>query len=318
MLDQETDPTLLSLAAQRVHQHGALLIAQISHSGGKARPGVNGRPPLSPGDLTPQLLDRLVEQFRHAARTAQMAGFDGVQVHCAHNYLLSSFLNLRWNHREDAYGGSLENQVPVDPPGPCWLSGTPVVPALPSWSRWTTTAVMTCLPCSGSSSPPAWTASSSAAWTWPAGTGRRPPSSWTACWLPGGRPHRTHLPGGRRLFPRCGRKGAGRRCPLCLPLQGADLSARLRGADGKRPDREPLPGLQPLLQCVPPAPSALCAHTEVIPSWEAVFGPYPPDFPRARSRIGSGPASHFCPPVPALKKNRKNRKKDLTPAEKLV
>lgn len=110
VLDQETDPALLSLAAQRVHQHGALLIAQISHSGGKARPGVNGRPPLSPGDLTPQLLDRLVEQFRHAARTAQMAGFDGVQVHCAHNYLLSSFLNLRWNHREDAYGGSLENR----------------------------------------------------------------------------------------------------------------------------------------------------------------------------------------------------------------
>ena len=37
VLDQETDPALLSLAAQRVHQHGALLIAQISHSGGKAR-----------------------------------------------------------------------------------------------------------------------------------------------------------------------------------------------------------------------------------------------------------------------------------------
>ena len=58
-------------------------------------------------------------------------------------------------------------------------------------------------------------------------------------------------------------------------------------------------------------------HTEVIPSWRRCSAPTPPDFPRARSRIGERARSHFCPPVPALKKeNRKNRKKDLTPAEK--
>ena len=44
VLDQETDPALLSLAAQRVHQHGALLIAQISHSGGRAPASTGGRP----------------------------------------------------------------------------------------------------------------------------------------------------------------------------------------------------------------------------------------------------------------------------------
>lgn len=53
VLDQETDPALLSLAAQRVHQHGALLIAQISHSGGKARPGVNGGRPSPPAISRP-------------------------------------------------------------------------------------------------------------------------------------------------------------------------------------------------------------------------------------------------------------------------
>ena len=122
-----------------------------------------------------------------------------------------------------------------------------------------------------------------------------------------GRPHRTHLPGGRRLFPRCGRKGAGRRCPLCLPLQGADLSARLRGADGKRPDREPLPGLQPLLQCTASAQCAVCSIPKSSPSWRRCSAPTPPPFPGPLPGRGRPPFPRRSPPL--KKKTEKNRKR---------
>lgn len=110
VLDEQIDRTLLSQAATQVHRNGGTILAQISHSGLKGMASVNGCPPKGPDDFAPAELDRLVEQFVEGALICREAGFDGVQVHNAHGYLLSSFLNPQENHRRDEYGGSLDNR----------------------------------------------------------------------------------------------------------------------------------------------------------------------------------------------------------------
>ena len=110
VLDQRADPALLRRAADGVHAAGGRLVAQLSHSGLKAPAQVNGQPPKGPADFTEADMDRLVDQFVYAARLCQQAGLDGVQIHNAHGYLLSNFLNPGENTRCDQYGGSLENR----------------------------------------------------------------------------------------------------------------------------------------------------------------------------------------------------------------
>jgi anthraniloyl-CoA monooxygenase len=72
--------------------------------------------PYKPGSQTPRRLTRaqltdIREQFTDAARRAAHAGFDLLELHCAHGYLLSGFLSPLTNHRTDAYGGSLERRL---------------------------------------------------------------------------------------------------------------------------------------------------------------------------------------------------------------
>jgi anthraniloyl-CoA monooxygenase len=72
--------------------------------------------PYSEGNQTPRVatesdLDRLTEEFAEAAAAAGRAGFDLLELHCAHGYLLSSFLSPLSNRRTDAHGGSLENRL---------------------------------------------------------------------------------------------------------------------------------------------------------------------------------------------------------------
>jgi len=84
-----------------------------------AAPGktTNAYPPggrvlnAEPRALETAELPRLVEDYRHAARCAMRAGFDGVEVHAAHGYLLDQFLRSGTNCREDDYGGSPENRA---------------------------------------------------------------------------------------------------------------------------------------------------------------------------------------------------------------
>ncbi|HRJ78151.1 MAG TPA: bifunctional salicylyl-CoA 5-hydroxylase/oxidoreductase, partial [Planctomycetota bacterium] len=68
-----------------------------------------GYPP--PREMTPADIDRLKADFVAAARRALAAGFDWLELHCAHGYLLNSFISALTNRRTDAYGGSLENRL---------------------------------------------------------------------------------------------------------------------------------------------------------------------------------------------------------------
>ena len=111
VLDETTDESLLRRACDGVHRYGGKLFFQLSHSGIKGVESVNGAPPKHPEDFTREELDRLVEQFAFAAKKCKESGADGVQVHNAHGYLLSNFLNPEENLRTDEYGGSAENRA---------------------------------------------------------------------------------------------------------------------------------------------------------------------------------------------------------------
>ncbi|MEU5846156.1 NADH:flavin oxidoreductase [Saccharopolyspora shandongensis] len=118
----ESLPGLQKLTAA-VHAEGAAASAQIGHAGPVANPKGNGAPALSPSrhfhkttlsfakEATRDDLRRIVQDHARAARMAIEAGFDAVEVHLGHNYLASSFLSPKINHRTDSYGGILENRA---------------------------------------------------------------------------------------------------------------------------------------------------------------------------------------------------------------
>ncbi len=101
-----------------VHETGAKVNAQLGHAGPVANSRSNGLPSLSPSArpnpmslsidkaATEADIRRIIRQTGEAARMAVQVGFDAVEVHLGHNYLLSSFLSPNINHRKDAWGGS--------------------------------------------------------------------------------------------------------------------------------------------------------------------------------------------------------------------
>ncbi|GAB2982641.1 NADH:flavin oxidoreductase [Amycolatopsis acidiphila] len=108
---------------EAVHAEGAAVSAQIGHAGPVANAASNRLPALAPGRFPNPLgtrmtraatvddLDRVVRAHAGAARLAVEAGFDAVEIHFGHNYLVSSFLSPRLNRRRDSYGGALENRA---------------------------------------------------------------------------------------------------------------------------------------------------------------------------------------------------------------
>ena len=116
-------PGLAELTAA-VHRHGGKMFAQLSHCGRQVVPRFVGLPEavsasgvrdLSigtlPRPLTVPEIERIVAAFADAAQRCQAAGFDGVQIHAGHGYLISQFLTPYTNRRADAYGGSLEGRT---------------------------------------------------------------------------------------------------------------------------------------------------------------------------------------------------------------
>jgi 2,4-dienoyl-CoA reductase-like NADH-dependent reductase (Old Yellow Enzyme family) len=97
---------------------------QLAHAGFFAHPKLTGQPPMAPSnvsgiarsprrEMTIADIQRLVSAFAAAAKRVKSTGFDGIQIHSAHGYLLSQFLSPAFNHRQDPYGGTIENRARV-------------------------------------------------------------------------------------------------------------------------------------------------------------------------------------------------------------
>jgi 4,4'-dithiodibutanoate disulfide reductase len=121
VMNEDSLPGLQRLTAA-VHERGAAVAAQLGHAGLVADVRSNRTPSLAPstrfspvsmarvkgaGDAE---LDTVVADFTRATTVAAEAGFDSVEVHLGHGYLLSSFLSPNLNRRKDRYGGSIENR----------------------------------------------------------------------------------------------------------------------------------------------------------------------------------------------------------------
>jgi 2,4-dienoyl-CoA reductase-like NADH-dependent reductase (Old Yellow Enzyme family) len=121
LLNDDSVPELRRLT-EAVHGEGAAVAAQIGHAGPVANARSNRASALSPsGGMTPMGsrlraidaagIDRVTDDYRRAAQRAVAAGFDSIEVHVGHNYLLSAFLSPKLNRRDDDFGGSVQNRA---------------------------------------------------------------------------------------------------------------------------------------------------------------------------------------------------------------
>jgi 2,4-dienoyl-CoA reductase-like NADH-dependent reductase (Old Yellow Enzyme family) len=107
-----------------VHNRGGRIVMQLAHAGHFAAKQLTQTPPWVASDfeglsnsprreMTADDIQALTTSFTAAASRAQEAGFDGVQIHSAHGYLLSQFLSPLFNRRTDDYGGNIENRARI-------------------------------------------------------------------------------------------------------------------------------------------------------------------------------------------------------------
>jgi 2,4-dienoyl-CoA reductase-like NADH-dependent reductase (Old Yellow Enzyme family)/thioredoxin reductase len=113
----------MTALVERVHRYDAKIAIQINHAGSAAQQARIGTSSVSssaystmsgapkPRALEKEELPAIAQKYADAARRAVVAGFDAVNVHCAHTYLLNQFLSPVYNKRTDEYGGSIENRV---------------------------------------------------------------------------------------------------------------------------------------------------------------------------------------------------------------
>jgi 2,4-dienoyl-CoA reductase-like NADH-dependent reductase (Old Yellow Enzyme family) len=106
----------LKMLTDAVHRHGGHIVAQINHAGVVHRPDRAGPSEYSEDDwvareMTADEIEATITVYGDAAERAMQAGFDGVQIHGAHGYLISQFLSRFTNKRTDKWGGSLEKRM---------------------------------------------------------------------------------------------------------------------------------------------------------------------------------------------------------------
>lgn len=122
-VEDDQDALLLKLWADAAKSKGAQIWAQLSHPGKQSPKFLNQAPvapsavPLAsdmfipPRELTESEIEEIIQRFTKTAEILKEAGFDGVQLHGAHGYLISQFLSPNHNKRNDQWGGSLENRM---------------------------------------------------------------------------------------------------------------------------------------------------------------------------------------------------------------
>lgn len=108
---------------ESVHSFETKIFSQVAHHGGRALSRITGKQPVAPSVVssplyvdTPRKLstgevEQLIDKFIAAARRAQLAGFDGVEVHGGHTYLIGQFMSPHTNRRNDRFGGCLRNRL---------------------------------------------------------------------------------------------------------------------------------------------------------------------------------------------------------------
>lgn len=127
----DNDRALPGLAdlAQTIKRHGAKAIVQLFHAGRMAKSKITGCQPVAPSpipypsaaspegevprELTVYEISEIIGLFAQAAARARKAGFDGIELHAAHGYLLAEFLSPYTNQRLDQYGGSTANRARI-------------------------------------------------------------------------------------------------------------------------------------------------------------------------------------------------------------
>lgn len=104
--------------AAEIKKYGSLAVIQLHHAGLRSPEKLIGEAPVSPSDsekhgsraLSLKEVHQLRDDFIEAAVRAQKCGYDGIEVHGAHGYIICQFLSSQYNQRTDDYGGSLENR----------------------------------------------------------------------------------------------------------------------------------------------------------------------------------------------------------------
>ncbi len=111
----------LEKIVETIHEKNSPTILQLNHAGAVAKKEIIGKRPLAPSRVNyteeiPKILElkeiqQIKESFVQAAERAEKAGFDGIEVHGAHGFLLNQFMSPITNNRMDVYGGNQENRI---------------------------------------------------------------------------------------------------------------------------------------------------------------------------------------------------------------
>lgn len=122
-IDQDNYIPRLFKLCESVHKHGSCIAIQINHAGASAVSSRTGMQPVSASDIPSKEggeiprpleiseIEAIARKYGEAAKRAQIAGFDAVEVHCGHSYLISQFLSPTTNKRTDEFGGSPVNRA---------------------------------------------------------------------------------------------------------------------------------------------------------------------------------------------------------------